>query len=167
MESYLSDLLENYGRHALWLVPAFAFAEACIGIGLFVSGAFLVIVGTTLLSTDTATLAQMVPLAMLGAVAGDHIGYYVGYWVGPRFHHTRLAARYATSLQRAERMIQRYGALAVFIGRFIPAIRSLVPGLLGVTGFSRLRFTVYDTLACLGWSLALGAILAGANGLLN
>jgi len=161
----VTDWLTQYGPHAIWLVPVFAFAEACIGLGLFVSGAFLVIIGTMLLTSADATLAQIVPLAMLGALAGDHVGFYTGRWAGPRFHQTRIALRYAQSFDRAERMIRRYGVLAVFIGRFIPAIRSIVPGMLGVTGFNKLRFTLLDTLACAGWALALGAILAGTRAL--
>ena len=63
IEQQLLDWLDQYREQALWLIPLLAFAEACVGLGLIVSGAFLVIVATTLLTTGTATLAQMVPLA--------------------------------------------------------------------------------------------------------
>ncbi len=159
--------MAEYGRHAIWLVPAFAFAEACIGLGLLVSSAFLVIVGATLLSTGYATLYQIVPLAMLGALAGDHVGYWVGRWLGPGFHHSKLAEKYRPSLLRAEAMIRRFGALAILIGRFVPAVRSLVPGLLGISGFNAVRYSLVDLLACIAWSLALGAILAGAQRVLG
>lgn len=148
-------------------MPAFAFAEACIGIGLFVSGAFLVIVGVTLLGTDTATLAQITPLAFAGAVAGDHVGYWLGRQVGPGFHHTAFAPRYRPSIVKAENLIRRFGGLAIFVGRFIPAIRSVVPGMLGVAGFRPGLYSLLNLLACLLWSMALAAILAGSVQMLN
>jgi membrane protein DedA with SNARE-associated domain len=147
----------------LLLIPLFSFAESCIGIGIIVSGAILVIVATVLIGTDAATIAQIVPLAFAGAVAGDHVGYYTGRWFGPGFHQTKLAARYRESLQRAESMIRRRGAWAIFIGRFIPSIRSLVPPMLGISGFPALRFSILDTVACVLWALALGLILAGTS----
>lgn len=140
-----------------------AFAEACLGIGLFVSGAFLVIVATALYSNDIASLGIIVPLAMVGALCGDHVGFYVGRYLGPRFNQSRIAMRHQHRLLRAEQMIRRHGPWVVFIGRFLPAIRSLIPAALGISGFERLRFTLLDLLACALWSAALGAIVVGLD----
>ena len=163
MDSMVLEWLERNQEYGLLLVPLFAFAEACIGIGLLVSGAILVVVATILIGADAATITQIMPLAFAGALAGDHVGYYAGRWLGPGFHKTKLAARYRVSLERAEVMISRHGTWAIFIGRFIPAIRSLIPPLLGISGFPLLRYSLYDTLACLLWALALGLILAGTS----
>ena len=142
-------------------MPLFAFIEACVGIGLFVSGAFLLIIAVALYSNDVAPITLIATLAMLGAILGDHVGYYVGLWFGPRFHHTKLAARNRGRVERAEKLIRRYGAWVIFIGRFIPAIRSLIPAALGVSGFDRWRYTLLDILACALWSIALAAIVLG------
>ena len=48
-----------------------AFAEACLGIGLFISGAFLVIVSSILFFTELASLPFICALGTLGAAAGD------------------------------------------------------------------------------------------------
>jgi len=74
-----------------------------------------------------------------------------------------LARRHRDRISRAENLVRKYGAIAIFIGRFIPAIRSLIPAVLGLSGFDRLRYLVFDLLACLLWSLALGAIVLGLN----
>jgi membrane-associated protein len=165
MDNMVLEWLERNREYGLLLIPLFAFAESCIGIGLIVSGAILVVVATVLIGADAATIAQIVPLAFAGALLGDHVGYYTGRWLGPGFHQTRLAARYRQSLERAETMIRRRGAWAIFIGRFIPAIRSLVPPMLGISGFPLLRYSLYDMMACLMWALALGLILAGTSAL--
>lgn len=127
------------------------------------SGVFLVAVATAVFTNGWAAISLIVALALAGALLGDQAGFYAGRWLGPRFHHSSLARRHRDRISRAENLVRKYGAIAIFIGRFIPAIRSLIPAVLGLSGFDRLRYLVFDLLACLLWSLALGAIVLGLN----
>ena len=137
---------------------------------MFVSGVFLVAVSSAVYGSGEAGLSMIMALAFLGALAGDHAGYYVGYYighrVGPAFHHLAFAEKYRDPITRAERLIRKYGVLAIFIGRFIPAIRSLIPALLGISGFKALRYSLCDATACLLWSLGLGLIVIGVDSFL-
>ena len=132
-----------------------------MGVGLFVSGLILVVVCSLLQEQQLATLPQMVTLAFTGALLGDHFGFYVGRFAGPAFHHTRLATRYAAAVARADALIRRFGWGAILIGRFVPAIRSLVPAITGVSGYPRLRYSLFDVIACSLWACGLALILAG------
>ena len=78
-------------------------------------------------------------------------------------HRSRVSTRYRDRIQKAESMVRRYGAWAIFIGRFIPAIRSLIPAALGISGFDRLRYSLLDVLACGLWSAALGLIVVALH----
>ena len=140
---------------AVLLVPALAFLESCLGVGLFVSGALLLIVCSVLYSNEVLNPGFIVPLAMAGAFAGDHAGFYAGRLLGPRFHKSRFAEKYARQVRRAESLTTRFGSFAIFVGRFVPAVRSIVPAVIGISGFSRRRFTLLDSLACLSWAVAL------------
>ncbi|MEQ8953888.1 MAG: VTT domain-containing protein, partial [Gammaproteobacteria bacterium] len=157
------DWLGELGPYSIFLVSLFAFAEACIGIGLLVSGAFLVVVATLLYSNDMASLPVIILLALSGALLGDHAGFYVGRWLGPRFHDLAIARKYQLSVAKAERLLHRWGWLAIFIGRFVPAIRSLLPALIGISGFGRRRYSLLDFMACMLWSAALGSIVLGLD----
>jgi membrane-associated protein len=157
-QSVLEWIREN-STLALILVPLLAFAESCIGIGLLVSGAFLLVLSTALFSGDLASLQTIALLAMLGALLGDHAGFHAGWYLGPRLHHLRFAERHRARFERAENLVRQYGNWAIFIGRFIPAIRSLVPAALGISGFHRIRFLVLDVIACALWATALGGIV--------
>lgn len=152
--------------YAIWLIPAFAFLEACFGIGIFVSGAFLVLVSSMVLARELAPLEMIVLLGFCGAVAGDHVGFHIGRWLGPRFHHLGLVKRNRSKIDKAEDMIRQRGAVAIFVGRFVPAIRSLIPAMLGISGFKTWRYTALDICACAIWALALGAIVSGTEKLL-
>lgn len=79
---------------------------------------------------------------------------------GPRFHHSKFAQKYAAQLTKAEDLIERFGGMAVFIGRFVPAIRSIVPAVVGISGFRRRKFFLLDLLACAGWAIALGILVS-------
>ena len=132
---------------------------------MFISGALLLLVCATLYTNGLADLGTILPLAFLGALGGDHAGYYCGYISGPQFHHFKLVRKYQNIVQRGEDLIRRHGSAAVFIGRFVPAIRSVIPALAGISGLQRLRYSLLDALACLTWTLALALILLGLVGI--
>lgn len=158
--------LESHQQFALTVVGLLAFTEACFGIGLFVSGLFLATVSTWLYTNNLATLWQILPIAFVGAFAGDHVGFYLGRWFGHRFHQLTFVTRHAAAFSRAETIIAKRGGVAIFVGRLVPAIRSLVPAILGVSGYERYRFSILDAIACLVWITGLGVIIAGIDNLL-
>jgi membrane-associated protein len=166
VDLFLFDWIEPNLRYAILFVPLFAFAEACIGIGLFVSGVFLVAVSSIVVDQQLASLPLVALLAFFGALAGDHVGFYVGRWIGPHFHQIGVVEKRKSSFERAEKMIRYYGPFAVFIGRFIPAIRSIIPALLGITDFENIKFSILDSFACLLWAAALAAIVYGLDNIL-
>lgn len=110
-----------------------------------------------------AGLGVLVPLAFLGSTIGDHVGFYAGRLAGPSLHRSTLGQRYADRIERGEAFIRRWGWGAIIIGRFIPALRSIIPAMSGVARFPRLRYTLFDFLACGLWAGGLALILAGID----
>lgn len=144
-------------------MPLFAFLEAFVGVGLFISGAILLSICTFLYLEQIATLQQMLPLAFLGALLSDHSGYYIGRSIGPRLHQTSFAIKNTHRLKKAELSIAKYGVFAIFIGRFLVPIRSLVPLVTGVSGMERLKYSIFDFIACATWTACLGLIVLGID----
>ncbi|MFL2856090.1 MAG: DedA family protein [Pseudohongiellaceae bacterium] len=126
-------------------------------------GFFLVALSSIVVDQQLASLPLVALLAFFGALAGDHVGFYVGRWIGPHFHQIGVVEKRKSSFERAEKMIRYYGPFAVFIGRFIPAIRSIIPALLGITDFENIKFSILDSFACLLWAAALAAIVYGLD----
>lgn len=161
IEQFILEWLDGNRDYAIALVPLLAFAESCFGIGLFISGVLLLLVTATLYNNGIAGFEVLLPLAFLGAVFGDHAGYYLGRAMGPKFHQMSMIKKYQSNVAKAEDLIRRYGNAAIFIGRFVPAIRSIIPALVGISGTEKIRYSVVDTTACFIWVLALAAILMG------
>ena len=152
----------EHREQAVFLVPLLAFMETCVGVGLFVPAMLLVVVTSVFYANDWANLWVMAAMAMVGSSMGDHVGFYAGRAIGHRVHGWRIIQRNAQRWERTEAMVRRHGFFAIFIGRFIPAIRSLVPAMMGVTEFERSRYTLFDVAACSLWALGLVAIVQGA-----
>jgi membrane-associated protein len=163
MNQALIDWAQEHQQYALLLVPVFAFMETCVGIGLFVSSLFLVIICSIFYANGWASVPLMAVLAAMGSSLGDHAGFYFGRALGPGVHHSKIVQRHQSKWDRSEALVRRFGPWAIFIGRFIPAVRSLVPAMLGISGFARARYSLLDISACSLWALGLAGIVLGAH----
>ena len=145
------------------MIPLLAFLEACPGIGLFVSGVILLSVSTLLYTEQIATLSQILPLAFAGACLSDHLGFYTGRIFGPKLHQTAFAQKRMSEIAKSEAFILKFGTLSVLGGRLIPAVRSLVPMMIGISGNSRIKFSLVDITACSLWTSGLGLLIIGLD----
>jgi membrane protein DedA with SNARE-associated domain len=160
-EQFTQALATFNAPWAMTLILILAFLEACPGIGLLISGVLLLATATAFHANDMLTLEQISMVAFVGAIIADHLGFYLGRVVGPRFHHSDFAQRHAERIAKTERLLRRFGLAAIPVGRLIPAVRSITPMLLGLSGISRVYFSLVDVLACAFWAAALGALASG------
>jgi membrane-associated protein len=147
----------------LLLVTLLAFLECVVGIGLFVSGAALLSTAIWLHSTNDFSPAIIVIAAFLGAIAGDHLGYFIGSATKPVLSNTRLIRKNQLLVNRITTGLQRSFLLAICVGRLIPVARSLTPALAGAAGLSRNQFHLYDFIACAIWAGGLTLLMIGSG----
>ncbi|PZR12919.1 MAG: DedA family protein [Azospirillum brasilense] len=106
-------------------------------------------------------------LVILSGTAGSVLGalawYYLGRWLGAhglrRFaaRHGRWLTLSPAEVDRAQAAFARWGGPAVFGGRLIPAVRTLISVPAGITGMGLWRFLFWTTLGSGIWT----AFLAG------
>ncbi len=92
----------------------------------------------------------------LGSVIAYEIGCYGGRPLVERYGSYVFIGRH--ELELAERFFQRFGGLAVFIGRLLPVIRTFIALPAGIARMPRLRFHVYTFLGSWPWCFALAWI---------
>lgn len=100
-------------------------------------------------------------LAGVFGATGSTIGalciYYIARWGGPPF--VRRYGKYvlisAGDLDQADRFFSRWGKWAVFFGRMVPLVRSLVSVPAGVVAMPVWEFTVFTFLGSFVWATAL------------
>ncbi len=129
--------------------------ESCAFVGLFISGILLLTVSTLLHSQNIAEPHSMASLAFLGAVMGDQTGFLVGKLYGNRIWNIQFLRRRASGKEKFEKLMVSNAPWAIFVGRFIPAVRSITPILAGLANISPKKFIVYDLVACAFWAIGL------------
>ncbi|MET2012542.1 DedA family protein [Microbacterium chocolatum] len=138
--------------------------ETSVLVGLVVPGDTIVIVA----GTAVATVAEGVVLGIVvivGALAGETIGFFLGRWLGPAIRRSRLGRRIGEeNWVRSERYLRRRGGPAIFLSRFLPVLHSLVPLTVGMSGYPYRRFLAWTVPACTIWAFLYVGVAAAAAG---
>lgn len=163
---WVIDMVQSVDPVLRTVLAGFAIMlETSVLIGLIVPGDTVVLVA----SIGVESLPQAIALGItvvVGALAGESIGFWLGHWVGPRIRHSWLGRRIgAAQWVRAELYLRRRGGIAIFLSRFLPVLHSLVPLTVGMTGFGYRKFLAWTTPACVLWAIvyvSAGSALAGS-----
>ena len=163
----MSELLESLGglgTPGLCLaVFLLAFGETAILLDLAVPGEVGLVVAGAAAATADHPLVAVIAAAALGAMLGDATSYAVGRRWGrgllDRFRVTRR--RFGPAVERSERYFARHGGRAVFVGRWIGALRAVVPFVAGVSRLRVRSFLAWNVAASLLWATA--AVMVGAT----
>lgn len=116
-----------------------------------------------------SSLLWVIVAGSLGSLAGALFWYAIGRWIGcPRLkrwseRHGRLLTLEPEEVDRAYDWFRRRGGLAVFLGRLMPAMRTLISVPAGMARMPLLPFLLYSTIGTLLWT----SLLAGAGYLLE
>jgi membrane-associated protein len=159
--TWLSDtILRLAGPLVLVVVFALPALEASTLLGIVVPGELALVLGGVLAHQGRVPLWATVTAGAAGAVVGDSVGYAVGRRVGGRLL-ARIPRRLVQpgQVERATALLRRLGGRAVFVGRFIAALRALVPGLAGTAGMPYGSFLAWNLAGGVLW--ATGFVLVG------
>ena len=101
------------------LVPPFP-SDVVVAFGSFVA------------AQGTGTALGVFLATWIGNVAGAMVVYALGRRYGAERLERRLAGKHAASMDaRIRVMFQKYGMPAVFVSRFVPGVRAVVPAFAG------------------------------------
>ena len=137
------------------IVGTATFLENSVGAGVIVPGETLVIIGGVYAGLGDLWLPLVAAVAVLGAVAGDNVGYWIGRRYGRGFleRHGRKLFVTPERLEATERYYERHGGKTVFLGRFIPVVRSVGFMVAGISHMPWKRFFLYDLLGATIWGI--------------
>ncbi|HMD51664.1 MAG TPA: DedA family protein [Solirubrobacteraceae bacterium] len=126
--------------------------------GVPVPGETALIAGSVLASQGKLQIEIVIAVAATAAIVGDNIGYVIGRkggrWVLERpgaFHRQRLEV-----LRIGEPFFEQHGPKAVFLGRFVLALRVWASWLAGATHMRWRVFFLWNALGGITWAFAVG-----------
>ena len=138
--------------------------ETSVLVGLVVPGDTIVIVASTAVA-GPVEFVTLVLAIIVGALAGESIGFALGHHFGPFIRGSRLGRRIGEhNWIRAENYLDRRGGVAVFISRFLPVLHSLIPVTVGMSHMRYRTFMAWTVPACIIWSVAYVSVGAAAAG---
>lgn len=128
-----------------------------ISLGTYVEGEAVLLSAGALAHARVFSLPLVVLAAMLGSAAWGQTWFQIGRMSGrsviarrPQWH-ARAAA--------LERWLSRFGLWVLLFGRFLAGMGTLLPAMIGASGFARWRFCILDSLGALVWA----TVVAGAG----
>jgi membrane protein DedA with SNARE-associated domain len=149
-----------------------------IGLLMFLENLFPPIPSELIMPLAGFTVAQgkmNFGIAVFAGTVGTMAGTYVWYYLGRLVNYRRLLSwtdRYgkwirvtAQDIDRVNDWFNKYGSKAVFFGRMVPGIRTLISLPAGMNQMPFVSFTIYSTLGTTLWTLALttAGFLLGDN----
>lgn len=158
IEAYANQIVEFVRNNQAWAAPimfGLAFGESLAFISLLLPAwAALVGIGALLKSSGLSFWPIWIAAA-IGAALGDWLSFWIGEKFGPAVAHTWPLSRRPDLLPRGERFVKRWGALAIFIGRFFGPLRASVPLVAGIFRMPFWRFQIANFASALLWAAAL------------
>jgi membrane-associated protein len=161
---HITDALLNlHGPVIYAVVAALVFGEAALFFGFVFPGETAIVVAGVLASQQRVSLPILLIIIVASAIVGDSVGYEIGRRFGDRLLDTRVLRKHRDKLGRAQHLLRRRSALAVFIGRFTALLRAIMPALAGSARMPYGRFLVFNALGGITWGVGytVGGYLAG------
>jgi membrane protein DedA with SNARE-associated domain len=153
LEGLLNTVSDNF-----WLSIGFIFlvaiGEAVFILGLFVPSTPVLLLVGGIIATGKLPFWEIYLAAVLGAVIGDAISYTVGFALKDRIKTIWPFRNYLDLLSRGEAFFAKHGGKSVFIGRFIPGVKAVVPGIAGMMGMPYRWFTIINVSSAFAWAAA-------------
>lgn len=100
-------------------------------------------------------------LVALAGTAGCNVGSAIAYWIGAKGGRP-LVMRYGKwvlmsrhDVDRMSWFFERYGSIAILVGRMLPVVQTFVAFPAGIARMPRVRFHIYTTLGSFIWYVCL------------
>jgi undecaprenyl-diphosphatase len=136
-----------------WIALFVALLETTIGVGLLIPGSTIILFMGALAAKGYFDLGDLIWFAAIGAIIGDNINYYIGKKYGTKVFKKGFWFIKPAHFKKGEEFFKRHGSKSIFIGRFIPSIKEIIPLIAGTFGMKRLPFMIWNILGAIGWAL--------------
>ena len=166
MQHWVAQVMNQYGYVGI------AFLVALENIFPPIPSEVILTFGGFMTTYTSLTYIGVVGSATIGSLLGAIVLYGLGRWLKPHDMDRFLKGRWGRSLHinngdvsKASAWFSRHGRLAVFLGRFIPIVRSLISIPAGMAHANIALFLALTTAGTFIWNAVLVylGVLAGAS----
>jgi len=147
---------ESIVKLGLPLLLFVIFAETGLLIGFFLPGDSLVFISGLLCATNpnllNVNITELILLMSLAAIVGNTFGYYFGKKVGEGLYNRKDSLLFKKKhLETTRSFYEKHGGKTLFLGRFLPIIRTFAPILAGIIKIDWKKFMLYNIAGAICW----------------
>ena len=153
IQPYL-DYFAGHPDWALIIIFLIAFGEALLVIGLFVPSTAVLVGAGTLVGAGKLPFWPVMAATIIGCILGDQISYWAGRIYGERLKTFWPLNRYPHLMAKGEEFFKKNGGKSIALGRFVPGIKAVVPGVAGMFGMSQGYFLAVNISSGIVWGFA-------------
>ena len=136
------------------VVAALAMAEGVIVVGIFVPGTTVVLAIAAAAGAGGEGLGAVFLATTVGTILGDLASFWVGWRHGMAIAGWGPLARRPEVFERGRAWFDGRGFMSVAVARFVPAVRTVVPTLAGISRMSPATFMAANALSGVVWAAA-------------
>ena len=152
---YIGDFIATYGNFIYPVLFIIIFCETGLVFLPFLPGDSLVFAAGAFAAIGKMNLLLI--LIILAAILGDTANYEIGRHFGKKILNGKHKLIKQENLEKAEALVKKHGGLAVFLARFMPIIRTIVPFVVGMGQLHYPEFIKFNAIGGVIWvSLFLG-----------
>lgn len=130
------------------------FGYPALVVGLLLEGETFLVLGAFLAHRGYLDLTNVIAIAFVVTFLADQFFFWLGRTRGSRFLERHSA--WQPNVARVERLLRRNTTL-LFLGfRFLYGLRTVTPFVIGMVGFDRLRFALFNVVGALIWAVTFG-----------
>jgi membrane-associated protein len=154
---------ESIVKLGLPLLLFVIFAETGLFFGFFLPGDSLVFISGLLCATNNELIGVhilvLILLMSLSAIGGNMVGYWFGKKVGAGLYARPDSFFFKRRHVDATRAFyEKHGGKTLFLGRFLPIIRTFAPILAGVIRVESGKFLLYNISGAICWIGSIASI---------
>ena len=146
------DYFSTNPEWALVIIFFVAMGEALLIIGLFVPSTAILVGAGVLIGTGHLSFWPVIIVTTLGAILGDQLSYWAGRYFGESLKTLWPLNRYPQLAAKGEDFVREHGGKSVAIGRFVPGVKSVVPGVVGMLGMNQAFFLFVNVTSAVVWA---------------
>ena len=154
-DQFLVSLATDYGTLIYVAMLIIFFLETGFVVMSFLPGDSLLFVAGTVAASGTASPWLIMLAVILGAVAGNSVGYEQGRWLGKRIYDGSISWINEKKLRHAHDFYLRHGGKTVLLARFVPIVRAFAPLIAGAARMNGLRFELFSGAGAVLWAVSI------------
>jgi membrane-associated protein len=129
------------------------FIETGVVFFPFLPGDSLLFAAGFFAATGDFNIITLLVVAWCAAIAGDQCNFFIGHFLGRKILMSgKVKAMTPERINKTQSFLDKWGNLAVFLGRFFPFIRTFVPFFSGMGGMKWHNFFMFNVLGGVTWS---------------